>query len=127
MKYRTRTFYTETQKALMWERWREGESLHAIAQMFDRKHTSVRNILARAGRDPAAGANTIGSSLGVGRARRDLPRRDSRSVGAVDRTFAATGAEHGEPRDPSQRRFLRLPSEHGRSGSVATSDATQAL
>jgi hypothetical protein len=32
MKYRTRTFYTETEKALMWERWREGESLHAIAQ-----------------------------------------------------------------------------------------------
>jgi hypothetical protein len=49
MKYRTRTFYSETQKALMWERWREGESLHAIAQMFDRNHTSVRNILARAG------------------------------------------------------------------------------
>jgi IS30 family transposase len=55
MKYRTRTFYSETQKALMWERWREGESLHAIAQMFDRNHTSVRHILARAGgiRPPA--------------------------------------------------------------------------
>jgi IS30 family transposase len=49
MKYRTRTFYTETEKALMWERWREGESLHAIAQLFDRHHTSVRGILARAG------------------------------------------------------------------------------
>lgn len=49
MKYRTRTFYTETEKALMWERWREGESLHAIAQLFDRNHTSVRGILARTG------------------------------------------------------------------------------
>ena len=49
MKYRTRTFYTETEKALMWERWREGESLHAIAQLFDRNHTTVRGILARAG------------------------------------------------------------------------------
>jgi len=49
MKYRTRTFYTETEKALMWERWREGESLHAIAQLFDRHHTSVRGILARTG------------------------------------------------------------------------------
>lgn len=27
MKYRTRTFYTATQKALMWERWREGDTL----------------------------------------------------------------------------------------------------
>jgi transposase, IS30 family len=49
MKYRTRTFYTETQKALMWERWREGETLHAIAQLFDRNHTSVQTILARTG------------------------------------------------------------------------------
>jgi len=49
MKYRTRSFYTETDKALMWERWREGESLHAIAQLFDRNHTSVRGILARTG------------------------------------------------------------------------------
>ena len=49
MKYRTRTFYTETEKALMWERWREGESLHAIAQLFDHNHTSVRGILARTG------------------------------------------------------------------------------
>jgi IS30 family transposase len=49
MKYRTRTFYTEMEKALMWERWREGESLHAIAQLFDRNHTSVRGILARTG------------------------------------------------------------------------------
>ena len=32
MKYRTRIQYTETDKALMWERWRQGESLQAIAQ-----------------------------------------------------------------------------------------------
>ncbi len=25
MKYRSRTFYTDCQKALMWERWRQGE------------------------------------------------------------------------------------------------------
>jgi IS30 family transposase len=49
MKYRTRTFYTDSQKALMWERWREGESLEKIAQLFGRAHTSVRNILARTG------------------------------------------------------------------------------
>jgi len=49
MKYRTRTFYTETQKALMWERWRQGETLHAIAHLFDRNHTSVQTILARSG------------------------------------------------------------------------------
>lgn len=30
MKYRTRIYYTESQKAQMWERWRKGESLQQI-------------------------------------------------------------------------------------------------
>ena len=32
MKYRTRTFYTDSQKALMWERWKEGATLQQIAK-----------------------------------------------------------------------------------------------
>ena len=36
MKYRTRIQYSEADKALMWERWRRGESLNAIARLFDR-------------------------------------------------------------------------------------------
>ena len=40
MKYRTRIYYTETDKALMWERWRQGESLQAIAELFDRNHSA---------------------------------------------------------------------------------------
>lgn len=36
MKYRSRTYYTESQKALMWERWRKGESLQQIAQLFEK-------------------------------------------------------------------------------------------
>jgi IS30 family transposase len=31
MKRRPRIRYTEEQKALMWDRWQQGESLHAIA------------------------------------------------------------------------------------------------
>ena len=41
MKYRRRIYYTQADKALMWERWRQGESLHAIAQLFDRNHSAV--------------------------------------------------------------------------------------
>ncbi|MFT9640375.1 IS30 family transposase, partial [Alcaligenes phenolicus] len=41
--------YTDTQKALMWERWRNGESLQHIAQLFDRNHSSVQGILAETG------------------------------------------------------------------------------
>ena len=49
MKRRTRTFYTDAQKALMWERWKEGWTLHQIAQLFNRAHTAVRGVLARTG------------------------------------------------------------------------------
>jgi hypothetical protein len=38
MKQRPRIHYTESQKALMWERWQKGESLQQIAQLFDRNH-----------------------------------------------------------------------------------------
>ncbi|TDA47811.1 IS30 family transposase [Burkholderia pyrrocinia] len=49
MKQRRRIYYTDGQKALMWERWRTGESLQQIAQLFDRNHSSVQRILAETG------------------------------------------------------------------------------
>ena len=49
MKQRTRIYYTESQKALMWERWQKGDSLQQIAQLFDRNHSSVQGILAENG------------------------------------------------------------------------------
>ena len=48
-KYRARTFYTEADKAMMWDRWAQGESLHSIARLFDRHHPSIRRILAQTG------------------------------------------------------------------------------
>ncbi|NYT22259.1 IS30 family transposase [Alcaligenaceae bacterium] len=49
MKQRPRIYYTEDQKALMWERWHKGESLQQIAQLFDRNHSSIQRILAETG------------------------------------------------------------------------------
>jgi IS30 family transposase len=49
MKYRTRICYTEEQKTLMWDRWQRGESLHSIARLFDRGHSSIQRILAQTG------------------------------------------------------------------------------
>lgn len=46
---RPRIHYTESQKALMWERWQKGESLQQIAQLFDRNHSSIQPILAATG------------------------------------------------------------------------------
>ena len=49
MKYRTRIYYSEEQKSLMWDRWQKGESLHSIARLFDRSHGSIAGILSRTG------------------------------------------------------------------------------
>jgi IS30 family transposase len=49
MKQRPRIYYTEAQKAVMWERWKKGESLQQIAQLFDRNHSSIQRIFAESG------------------------------------------------------------------------------
>ena len=38
----------------MWDRWKKGESLQQIAQLFDREHGSVRGILVQTGGIPPA-------------------------------------------------------------------------
>jgi len=44
-----RIHYTETDKAVMWDRWQKGQSLEKIAQLFDRSHGSVARILRQTG------------------------------------------------------------------------------
>jgi len=65
MKYRTRTYYTDAQKGLMWERWKQGWTLHQIAQLFNRAHTSVQGILSRTGgfRPPQRSRSKIALTL----------------------------------------------------------------
>ena len=49
MKYRTRTFYTDEQKSLMWDRWQKGESLHSIGRLFNRGHSSISPVFLETG------------------------------------------------------------------------------
>ncbi len=49
MKQRPRIYYSSTQKALMWDRWQQGDSLHTIARLFDRGHSSIQRILGETG------------------------------------------------------------------------------
>jgi len=49
MKRRPRIYYSARQRALIWERWRKGETLHQIARLFDRYHSSIQGILAESG------------------------------------------------------------------------------
>ena len=49
MKHRRRIYYSTEQRNLMWDRWQKGDSMHAIARLFDRGHSSVQGILSQTG------------------------------------------------------------------------------
>ncbi len=103
MKYRTRTYYTDSQKALMWERWRQGQTLHQIAGLFDRSHTSVQQILVRHGgirppeRRRAAVALRLGEreemsrALAEGQSIRSIAMRLGRAPSTVSREIKRNG------------------------------------
>jgi IS30 family transposase len=103
MKRRTRTHYTDVQKALMWERWKEGWTLHEIAQLFNRAHTSVQNILSRTGgiRPPLrrrcprsltlAEREEISRGLAEGRSVRSVALQLGRAPSTVSREIKRNG------------------------------------
>jgi len=49
MKRRRRIYYSTEQKNLMWDRWQAGDSLHEIARLFDRGHSSIQGVLSETG------------------------------------------------------------------------------
>jgi IS30 family transposase len=49
MGYRTRIFFTEKQKAEIWDRWQRGESMSSIGRVFDRGSSSIYPLLERTG------------------------------------------------------------------------------
>ncbi len=107
MKYRTRTYYSESQKALMWERWKQGWTLHQIAQLFNRAHTSVQGILARTGgirpphrrRPPMAltlaEREEISRGLAEGQSIRSIAARLGRSPSTISREIKRNGGPEG--------------------------------
>jgi IS30 family transposase len=107
MKYRTRIYYSESQKALMWEHWRKGESLQHIAQLFDRNHSSIQRILAETGgirptpRHRSRLALTlaereeISRSMVAGRSIRSLASRLGRAPSTISREIRRNGGAQG--------------------------------
>ncbi len=105
MKCRARTYYTDTQKALMWERWKEGWTLHQIAQLFNRAHTSVQGILSRTGgiRPPArsrrattltlAEREEISRAMVDGQSIRSVAARLGRAPSTVSREIKRNGGQ----------------------------------
>jgi IS30 family transposase len=107
MKQRRRIYYTESQKALMWERWQKGESLQHIAQLFDRNHSSIQRILAESGgirpaqRHRSRLALTlhereeISRSMVAGHSIRSIAVRLGRAPSTISRELKRNGGSHG--------------------------------
>lgn len=103
MKRRTRIIYTESQKALMWDRWEKGDSLQQIAQMFDRHHPSIQRILSLSGGIRPARRHRpersltlsereeISRSIVDGQSIRSIAKRLGRSPSTVSRELARNG------------------------------------
>ncbi len=55
MKQRRRIYYSESQRAEIWDRWKRGETMNAIGRVFDRGHSSIFSVLEPTGgiRPPA--------------------------------------------------------------------------
>jgi hypothetical protein len=98
MKYRTRTYYSDAQKALMWERWKEGWTLHQIAQLFNRSNTSVQGILSRTGGFRPAVRNRCATALTLAE-REDISRAVAN--GQSIRSIAAQLCRHHSSRSGS--------------------------
>jgi IS30 family transposase len=105
MKQRPRIYYTENQKAIMWERWQKGESLQHIAQLFDRNHSSIQRILAETGGiRPAqrcrsrlaltlAEREEISRSAAAGQSIRSVARRLGRAPSTISREIMRNGGQ----------------------------------
>ncbi len=101
MKRRKRICYSEADKALMWDRWQAGESLHAIARLFDRHHPSIQGVLARTGgiRPPVRKRSRLALTLAE---REEI----SRSV-VAGRSIRAIGATLGRAPSTISRELQR--------------------
>jgi IS30 family transposase len=107
MKQRPRIYYTEAQKAMMWDRWRRGESLHDIAQLFDRGHSSIQRILSETGGiRPAQRVRSrralslsereeISRGVVAGRSMRSIAASLGRAPSSVSREIRRNGGCHG--------------------------------
>jgi IS30 family transposase len=113
MKQRPRIYYSDTQKAIMWDRWRRGESLHDIAQLFDRGHSSIQGILSESGgiRPPRRTRSSLSLSLSQ---REEI----SRGV-AAGRSMRAIAASMGRAPSTVSREIRRNGGCRGYRASVA--------
>lgn len=107
MTQRPRIYYSEAQKALMWDRWKAGDTLHEIGKLFDRPHTSIHTILSATGgiRPPTrrrsrwaltmSEREEISRALAAGESIRCVAQRLKRAASTISRELLRNGGKTG--------------------------------
>jgi IS30 family transposase len=105
MGYRRRIYFTEKQKAEIWDRWQRGESMRSIGRLFDRGSSSIYPLLARTGgiRPPErrrsrlaltlAEREEVSRSLGAGLSLRSIARQLRRAPSTISREVQRNGGQ----------------------------------
>lgn len=103
MERRRRIIYSATQRALIWDRWQKGETLHQIAKLFDRYHSSIQRIVTESGgirpRDRRRGQiglslterEEISRALVAGQSMRSIAASLGRSPSTISREIKRNG------------------------------------
>ena len=107
MVYRRRIYFTNTQKADIWDRWQRGETMNSIGRLFDRSSSSIYPLLSKTGgiRPPERKRSTLALTLiereiisrGIAALRsiRSIARDICRSASTVSREIRRNGGyEH---------------------------------
>ena len=107
MKRRQKIYYTDEQKALMWDRWQKGETLGAIARLFDRHHPSIERIIRKHGgirpperrRSPyaltLAEREEISRGIAAGFSIRSIAVSLGRAPSTISREIKRNSGQHG--------------------------------
>src|SRR5215468_842720 len=116
MKQRPRIYYSASQRAVIWDRWRKGDTIHQIAGLFDRFHSSIHRILAETGGIRPAERRRSRSAL-------TLTEREEISRGMVaGRSIRSIAASLGRAASTVSRELRR----NGGAGGYRASRADQA-
>jgi IS30 family transposase len=98
-----RKHFTNADRTLIWDRWRQGESLHQIGQRLATRHSSIRQVLVRTGgiRPPVrhrsvraltlAEREEISRSVALGRSLRTVAEQLQRAPSTISREIQRNG------------------------------------
>jgi len=105
MARRKRIYFTDKQKADIWDRWQRGESMSSIGRLFERDSSSIYPLLSRTGgiRPPArkrsrlaltlSEREEISRGLGLGASLRSIAKQLRRAPSTISREIARNGGQ----------------------------------